>query len=59
MIKNLPVNAGDIRGVGSIPGWGRSHGEGHGNPVLYCCLENPKDRGAWWATVHRVTESQT
>ena len=41
MIKNLPVNAGDIRGVGSIPGWGRSHGEGHGNPVLYCCLENP------------------
>ena len=59
MIKNLPVNAGDIRGVGSIPGWGRSHGEGHGNPVLYCCLENPMDRGAWWATVHRATESQT
>ena len=57
MVKNLPVKAGDVRGVGSIPGWGISPGVGHGNPLLYCCLENPMDRGAWWATVHGVAES--
>ena len=45
--------AGDL---GSIPGSGRSPGEGNGNPLQYSCLENPMDRGAWWATVHRVTE---
>ena len=40
------------RDLGSIPGWGRSPGEGHGNPLRYSCLENPMDRRAWWATVH-------
>ena len=45
--------------LGSIPRWGRSHGEGNGNPLQYSCLENPMDRGAWWATVHRVAKSQT
>ena len=47
------------RDVGSIPGSGRSPEEGHGNPLQYSCLENPMDRGAWWATVHSVTKSQT
>ena len=57
VVKNLSANAGDIRDVGSIPGLGRSPGGGHGNPLQYSCLENPTDRGAWQATVHRVTES--
>ena len=53
----VPVyNAGDL---GSIPGSGRSTGEGNGNPLQYYCLENPMDRGAWWATVHGVTRSWT
>ena len=59
VVKNLPANAGDIRDMGSIPGWERSPGEGHGNLLQYSCLENPMDRGAWWATVHRVAKSQT
>ena len=59
MVKNLPGNAGDIRDMGSIPGSGRSPGGGHGNPLQYSCLENPMDRGAWRATVHRVSESWT
>ena len=50
--KENACNAGDL---GSIPGSGRSPGEGNGNPLQYPCLENPMDRGAWWATVHRVT----
>ena len=50
-VKNLPVNAGDIRDVGSVLGWGRSPGGGRGNPLQYSCLENPVDRGAWRATV--------
>ena len=54
VVKNLPANAGDAREVGSIPGSGRSPGEGNGNPLQYSCLENPMDRGAWQATVHRV-----
>ena len=54
MVKNLPANAGDIRDVGSIPGSGRSAGEGHGNPLQYSCLENPMDRGAWQAMVHEA-----
>ena len=54
--KNPPANAGDRRDVGSIPGLGRSPGEGHGNPLQYSCLENPMDRGAWWATVHGAAE---
>ena len=52
VVKNLPANAGDVRDVGSIPGWGRSPGEEHGNPFLYSCLENPMDRGAWQGIVH-------
>ena len=59
MVKNTPANAGDIRGVGSSPESERSPGGGHGNPLQYPCLENPMDRGAWWATVHGVTKSQT
>ena len=53
MVKNL-CNAGDLC---SVPGLGRSPGEGNGSPVQYSCLENPMDRGAWWATVHCVAES--
>ena len=59
MVKNPPANAGDTRDTGSIPGSGRSPGAGHGNPLQYSCLENPMDRGAWWATVHGLTESDT
>ena len=59
MVNNPPANAGDIRGEGLIPGLGRTPGGGHGNPLQYSCLENPMDRGAWWATVHGVTKSQT
>ena len=59
MVKNLPVNAGDIRDEGSIPGSGRSPGGGHGNPLQYSCLENPVDRGVWLATAHRFTKNQT
>ena len=59
MVKNPPANGGDVRGVGSIPGSGRSPGEGHGNPLQYSCLKNPMDRGAWWATVHEVAKSRT
>ena len=58
VVKNLPAKAGDIREVGSIPGSGRSPGVGNGNPVQYSCLENPMDRGTWWATVYRVAKSQ-
>ena len=58
-VKNPPANAGDIRDKGSVPGLRRSPGGGHGNPLQYSCLENPMDRGAWWATVHGVTKSQT
>ena len=57
VVKNPTVNAGDIRDSGSLPEWGRLPGGGHGNPFQYSCLENPMDRGAWWATVHGVTES--
>ena len=59
VVKNPPVNAGDIRDKGSIPGSGRSPGRGHGNPLHYSCLENPMDRGVWQATVHRIRKSQT
>ena len=51
------LDAGDTRVVGSIPGSGRSPEGGHGNPPQYSCLDNPMDRGAWWATVHRVAKS--
>ena len=56
--KNPPVNAGDLRDIGWIPGSGRSHGEGNGNPLQHSCLENPRGLGALWATVHGVTKSQ-
>ena len=59
MGKESACNAGDTGDVGSIPGLGRSPGEGHGNPFQYSCLENPMDRGTWWATVYRVAKSQT
>jgi len=59
LVKNPSSNAWDIRDMGLIPGLGRSSGGGHGNPLQYSCLENAMDRGAWWATVHRVTQSQT
>ena len=59
VVKNPPASAGDIRDVGSFPESGRSPGGGHGNPLQYSCLENPMDRGAWWAIVHGVTKSQT
>ena len=58
-VKNPLANAGDLRDVGSIPGSGRSPGGGHCKPLQYSCRENPVDRGAWWATVHRVAKSQT
>ena len=59
VLKNLPANAGDIRNLGSIPELGRSPGEENGNPFQYSYLKNPMDRGAWWATVHRVAKSRT
>ena len=55
MVKNLPA----VWETGLISWLGRSLGEGDGNPLQHCCLENPKDRGAWWATIHGVTKSQT
>ena len=57
--KESACNAGDAAEAGSIPGLGRSPEEGHGNPLQYSCLENPKVIGAWWATVHRNTELDT
>ena len=59
VVKKPPANVGDERDMGSIPGSGRSPGGGHGDPLQYSCLENPVDRGAWWATVHGVAKSQT
>ena len=58
VVKNMSASVGDARDAGSIPGWRRSPGEGNGNPLQYSCLENPMDKGAWWATdpnVHRST----
>ena len=54
MVKNLLASAGDM---GLIPGLGRAPGGENGNPLQHSCLENPKDRGTWWTTVHGVTES--
>ena len=59
VVKNPPANVGDVKDVGSIPGSGRSPEGGHSNPFQYSCLENPIDRGPWWATGHMVTKSQT
>ena len=57
MVKNPPANAGGRRDAVSIPGSGRSPGGGHDDPLQYSYLENPMDRGAWQATVHRIAES--
>ena len=59
MVKNPLASAVDVRDMGLISGSERSPGGGHGNPLQYSCLENPMDRGAWQATVHRVAKSQT
>ena len=56
-MKNPPVSAGDARDAGSVPGSGRSCGEGNGNPLQYSFLENPMDREDWWATAHGVSVS--
>ena len=58
-LKNQPTNAGHVRTTGPIPGSDRPPGGGQGHPLQYSCLENPMDREAWRATVHRVTKSQT
>ena len=58
VVKNLPANVGDVKDAGSIPGLGRSSGGGHGNPLQYLAWRMPMDRGAWRATVHRVTHSR-
>ena len=57
--KEFTCNAGDGVDTGSIPGWGRTPGGGHGNPLQYSCLENARARGAWWAVVYGVAQSQT
>ena len=59
VVKNPSANGGATGEASSIPGSERSRGGGNGNPLQYSCLENPMDRGAWWATVHRVAESRT
>ena len=59
VVKNTPANAGGVGDAGSIPGSGRSPGEGNGNPLQYACWRIPMDRGAWQATIHRVTKSWT
>ena len=59
VVKNPPAIQGAAGDAGLIPGSGRFLGGGHGNPLQYSCLENPMDRGAWWATFHGVTKSQT
>ena len=56
VVKNPPPSAEHVKDTGLIPGLGRSPGEGHGNPLQYSCLEDPMDRGACWATVHRVAK---
>ena len=55
VVKNLTTNAGDARDGGSIPGWGKSPGEGNGKPLQYSCWGNPMERVAWWATVDGLT----
>ena len=59
VVQNLPASAGDTGDTGLIPGLGRSRGEGNGNPLQHSCLESPMGRGAWWATIHGATKSQT
>ena len=59
MVKNPPANAEDIRDTGSMPGLGRSPGDGYGNPFQYSCLENPMDEGAYQAIVQSIVKGQT
>ena len=59
MVENLPANAGEARDTSSIPGSGRYPREGNGTPSQYSCLKNSIGRGAWWATIHGVSKSQT
>ena len=59
VVKNLPVNAGNIKDEGSVLESGRYPAERNGNPLQYSCLENLMNRGAWWATVHRISKNQT
>ena len=59
VVNSSPANAGDSKNVGSIPGSGRSPRDGNGNPLQYSCLENPMERGAWWATGRVSPESDT
>ena len=59
VVKNPPAHIGDTRNTGLISELGRSPGGGHGNPLQYSCLENPRDRRAWWAAVHQVPQSWT
>ena len=59
VVKTPPSNPGDVRDAALIPGSGRSREGGPGDPLQYSCLENSVDRGAWWTTVHSVTQSQT
>ena len=59
VVKNLPANTGDAGDTGLIPGSGRSTEGEHGNPLQHSCPEHPMDRGAWQATVHKVTKSWT
>ena len=59
VVKNLLANAGEVREAGSVLGWEDSPGEGNGNPLLYSCLEDPMDSGAWQATVQGITKMGT
>ena len=59
VVKNPPASVGDAGDLGSVSGLGRSSGEENGNPLQLSCLENPMDRGAWWATVHGFAKSWT
>ena len=59
MVKNLPANAGDVIDAGSIPGSGKIPWRRACNPLQHSCLENPMDRGAWWATVQWIAESDS
>ena len=59
MVKNSPAKARDVGDLYSVPGSGKSLGEGNGNPLQYSCLENSMDRGTWWPTAHGVTKNQT
>ena len=59
VVKNVPSNVGDCKRCSSTPRSGRFPGGGHGNPLQYSCLENPMDRGIWWAMVHSIENSWT